>query len=87
MPYASSKILMSSLALVLLLPTACSTDYEPIKVGKCNVVVSHTSKLLGKLAKPQSEMINECKKLTDTQRGCAMEASNISALMKCKKIK
>ena len=83
----SSKLLASSLAFALFLPAACSTDSKPVKAGKCNVIVSHTAKLLGKLAPSQSEMIKECKKLSDTQRGCLMEASNNIDLMKCKKVK
>ena len=81
----SSVPVLAGLTFVLLAPTAC-TNYEPVKASKCGEVVNHTSKILGKLAKPKATMLKECKNFTDEQRGCAMQASIVADLVKCAKL-
>ena len=62
------------------------TNYEPVKASKCGEIVKHSSKILGKLAKPQATMLKECRSFTDEQRGCAMQATIVADLVKCAKL-
>ena len=70
----------------LLLTSGCSEDHAPVKVSKCGEVVKHTTDILGKLAKPKAVMIKECRKMSDIQRGCAMNATIVADLVKCAKL-
>ena len=78
-------ILTSSIVITLVGTSGC-TNYEPVKASKCGEIVKHTSKILGKLAKPQATMLKECKSFTDEQRGCAMQATIVADLVKCSKL-
>ena len=66
--------------------SGCSENYQPIPVEQCGKVVKHSTSILKKLAKPQAEMIQECRKFTDEQRGCAMQASIVADLANCAKL-
>lgn len=78
-------ILIVSLNTLLLLFSGC-TNYEPVKADKCTEIVRHSSKILGKLAKPAATMLNECKNYSDEQRGCALQATIVADLVKCAKL-
>ncbi len=85
MPQKSSIPVIAGLSIALLVPTAC-TNYEPVKASMCGEVVNHSTKILGKLAKPKATMLKECKSYSDEQRGCAMQASIVADLAKCAKL-
>ncbi|MFT7561666.1 MAG: hypothetical protein ACI93R_003595 [Flavobacteriales bacterium] len=66
----------------VLLVSGCS-DYDPVSVSKCPQVVSHATKVLGDFAPSHSEMMAECKKATDKERGCVMEATKTGQIAQC----
>ncbi len=80
-----STVLLTSIFAVINL-SGCSESFQPVPVSQCGKVVKHTTSILKKLAKPQAEMIQECRKFTDEQRGCAMQASIVHDLAKCAKL-
>ncbi len=83
---------MASLPIKHILPVcvlsvllAGCTDYAPVAASKCPKLVSHSQNILKKLARPTPEMMRECKKLTDEQRGCIQEATIVHDLVQCTK--
>ena len=84
--YKSTSLVLTFPFIAIFSLSGCSENYEPIPVGQCGKVVKHSMSILKKLAKPQAEMINECRKFTDEQRGCAMNASIVADLAKCVKL-
>ncbi|MBT8440666.1 MAG: hypothetical protein HKP55_07830 [Gammaproteobacteria bacterium] len=70
----------------LLLATGCSEDYIPVPATQCGEIVEHSTKILGKFAKPKNQMLRQCQNSTDLQRGCALQAKIVADLTKCKDI-
>ena len=70
----------------ILVATGCSEDYIPVPATQCAEVVKHSTKILGKFAKPRNEMLRQCQNSTDLQRGCALQAKIVADLTKCKDI-
>ncbi|PCK07553.1 MAG: hypothetical protein COA42_13700 [Alteromonadaceae bacterium] len=66
----------------VLLISSCS-NYDPVPVSKCAEVVSHAAKVLGDFAPSHSEMMEECKKATDKERGCVMAATKKGKIAQC----
>jgi hypothetical protein len=66
----------------VLLMQACS-NYEPVSVSECNKVVAHATKVLGSFAPSQSEMMVDCKKATDNERGCIMASTKKGQIAQC----
>lgn len=58
-------------------------NHEPVAVSECPKLVKHSQGILKALARPTSEMIAECKKMTDEQRGCVKNANIVHDLVKC----
>ena len=81
-----SHLLLIVPAVCLLVFSGCSENYQPVAESKCPEVVKHTSKILGKFAKPKAEMMQQCKSYSDVQRGCAMQATIVADLAKCAKL-
>lgn len=75
-----SALLMAT----VLSATGCSEDYLPVPATQCGEVVKHSTKILGKFAKPKNEMLRQCQNSTDIQRGCALQAKIVADLTKCK---
>ena len=71
------------LACASLLLSAC-TNHHPVPSTECPKLVKQSQKILGQLARPTNEMMAECKKLTDEQRGCVKEAKIVHDLVSCK---
>lgn len=80
--------LFSTLAVTssFIFTAGCSDSYDPVPSSKCSMVVKHSTDILKKLAKPKEEMIKECRKATDEQRGCVMQAKIVADLAKCTKL-
>ncbi len=74
------RVALTATALLL---TACSDNYQPLPATQCGEIVKHSTKILGKFAKPKNEMLRQCQNATDVQRGCVMQASIVSDLTKC----
>ena len=81
-----SNLVITTPIVAVLGLSGCSENYQPIPVEQCGKVVKHSTSILKKLAKPQAEMIQECRKFTDEQRGCAMQASIVADLANCAKL-
>ena len=77
---------IAALTVTTLLSTGCSEDYIPVPATKCAEVVKHSTKILGKFAKPKNEMLRQCQNSTDIQRGCALQARIVADLTKCKDV-
>ena len=60
----------------------CS-NYDPVKVSQCGKVVSHATKILGDMAPSRSEMMADCKKASDNDRGCVMAATKKGQVAQC----
>lgn len=60
----------------------CS-NYDPVKVSQCSKVVSHAQKILGGMAPKRSEMMADCKKASDNDRGCVMAATKKGQVAQC----
>ena len=73
----------SIFAATVLFATGCSEDYIPVPATQCGEVVKHSTKILGKFAKPKNEMLRQCQNSTDLQRGCALQAKIVADLTKC----
>lgn len=85
--YKNTGLFMLTAAMIAVINlSGCSESYKPVPVEQCGKVVKHTASILQKLAKPQAEMIQECRKFTDEQRGCALQASIVADLAKCAKL-
>ncbi|PCJ46745.1 MAG: hypothetical protein COA99_02090 [Moraxellaceae bacterium] len=61
---------------------ACSR-YDPVPASDCNKVVSHAQKVLGSMAPSRSEMMTDCKKASDNDRGCIMAATKKGQIAQC----
>ncbi|WP_083699792.1 hypothetical protein [Shewanella sp. UCD-KL12] len=68
------------MAFVLL--TSCS-NYDPVPVEKCAEVVKHAKKILGSMAPDNASMMADCKKASDSDRGCVMAATKKGAVAQC----
>jgi len=79
--YQSLKTI-TCLSITLLLMQACS-NYEAVSVSECDKVVAHAKKVLGKFASSTAEMMADCKKATDKERGCIMAASKKGQIAQC----
>jgi hypothetical protein len=73
----------STVAVAMLLASGCSEDYKAVPASQCGEVVKHSTKILGKFAKPKNEMLRQCQNSTDLQRGCALQAKIVADLTKC----
>ena len=73
-------------ACAMIVASGCSRTYEPVAASKCEAVVDHSIEILHKLAKPRPELLRDCRKASDQQRGCIMEASIVADLAKCSKL-
>lgn len=85
MQHKSLPILFTGFSLALI-TLGCSEDYQPVTSSKCGEIVQHSTKILGKFAKPKAEMMKACRDSSDLQRGCAMQAKIVADLSKCAKI-
>jgi len=61
---------------------SCSS-YDPVSVKDCKKVVMHAQKILGDFAPKRSEMMADCKKATDSERGCVMAATKKGQVAQC----
>ena len=77
---------IAGLAATTIMTTGCSEDYMPVPATQCTEVVEHSTKILGKFAKPKNEMLRQCQSSTDIQRGCALQAKIVADLTKCKDV-
>jgi len=59
------------------------TNYEPVAVSQCKVVVKHAQKVLGSLSPRRSELMTDCKKASDTERGCVMSSKKSGEILQC----
>lgn len=66
-----------------LLATQGCSNYDPVPVGKCAEVVQHAQKILGEFAPSRTDMMNDCKKANDNQRGCVMAATKKGQVAQC----
>ena len=71
------------LTAVAVMASGCSEDYKPVPATQCGEVVKHSSKILGKFAKPRNEMLRQCQNASDLQRGCVLQATIVADLTKC----
>jgi len=81
-----TRYLIAALSASALLTAGCSEDYMPVPATQCAEVVKHSTKILGKFAKPKNEMLRQCQNSTDIQRGCALQAKIVADLTKCKDV-
>ena len=65
-----------------LLLQGCNS-YEPVAVSECGKVVAHASKVLGNFAPSHSDLMKECKKASDSERGCIMAATKKGQIAQC----
>jgi len=77
-----SLIRIAGLFVGVLLMQGCS-NYEPVSVSECNKVVAHATKILASFAPSQSEMMADCKKATDNERGCIMASTKKGQIAQC----
>jgi len=73
---------ISGLFVSVLLLHGC-TNYDPVAASQCNKVVSHAKKILADFAPSRSEMMADCKKATDNERGCIMAATKKGEIAQC----
>ena len=73
---------LTGLVVGVLVIQGCS-HYEPVSVSECNKVVAHATKVLGSFAPSQSEMMADCKKATDNERGCIMASTKKGQIAQC----
>ena len=57
--------------------------YDPVPVSDCKKVVRHAQKVLGDLAPSKKEMMADCKKASDNDRGCIMASSKKGQVAQC----
>ena len=79
LPVLISRIIYCSAVVVL---PAC-TDYEPIPVSECEMVVAHAQKVLGNFAPSYADMLKDCKAATDSERGCVIAATKKGQVAQC----
>ena len=72
-----------STAIICTVFLASCESYEPVAVSECPKVVSHAQKVLGDFAPSRSEMMADCKKASDSERGCVMAATKKGKLAQC----
>jgi len=60
----------------------CSS-YDPVPASQCKKVVKHAKEVLGSFAPKYSEMMSDCKKATDQERGCIMAATKKGQIAQC----
>jgi len=77
-----TAILFTGLITGSLLIQGCNS-YDPVPVSQCKKVVKHAKKVLGKMAPKHSKMIADCKKASDSERGCIMAATKAGAMAQC----
>ena len=75
-------ILFTGLIAGTLLIQGCSS-YDPVPVSQCKKVVNHAKKVLGKMAPKHSKMTADCKKASDSERGCIMAVTKAGAMAQC----
>ena len=73
---------IAGLFMGVLLMQGCS-NYEPVSVSECSKVVAHATQVLGNFASSYSEMMADCKKATDNERGCIMAATKKGQIAQC----
>jgi len=73
---------ITSLFIGVLLIQGCN-NYDPVSASECNKVVAHATKVLGDFASSYTEMITDCKKATDSERGCIMAATKKGQIAQC----
>ncbi|MCJ8319070.1 MAG: hypothetical protein MJK12_05525 [Colwellia sp.] len=73
---------ITGLFVSVLVMQGCS-NYEPVPVSECNKVVAHAAKVLGNFAPSHSEMMADCKKSTDNDRGCIMASTKKGQIAQC----
>jgi hypothetical protein len=76
------KLKLLTLCCTALFLQSC-TNYEPVAISECKVVVKHAQKLLGDLAPRRSQLMTDCKKATDKERGCVMAATTGGQAARC----
>ena len=77
-----SLILIISIISGALLLQGCSS-YDPVPTSQCKKVVKHAKKVLRKMAPKHSKMTADCKKASDSERGCIMAATKAGAMAQC----
>ncbi|PCJ15628.1 MAG: hypothetical protein COB04_12930 [Gammaproteobacteria bacterium] len=60
----------------------CSS-HDPVAVSECPKVVKHAQKILGAMAPKRSQMVDDCKKASDSDRGCIMAATTKGQVAQC----
>ena len=82
MKLMKKRISITAIVLGLAFMSACS-NYDPVAASECGAVVRHAQKVLGSLAPSRSDMMADCKKASDNERGCVMASDKKGALAQC----
>ncbi len=77
------KKLLTAVTLPTLFVLAGCENHDPVAVSECPKLVKHSQGILKALARPTPEMMAECKKMSDEQRGCVKNANIVHDLVKC----
>lgn len=82
MKLMKNRIAITTLVLGISFISGCS-NYEPVAASECGKVVKHAQKVLGSMAPSRSDMMADCKKASDNERGCVMASDKKGALAQC----